>query len=285
MRYDLAAFSQVVETMQAQTSKEEAKALYEQLIDQTIPCLDPADGDFISTGDYRNKLYAIVAISFVLSNYFPAYFFPYLYRYKFYQLKHTIEVCGLQLPPMPKANDWRGRCMYYWELCDLFHDFRVKNDWISIELSVFLYHYIPMCLPVSGFSSELDSPTHIWWLGKREAIDEYRNTTLTHLRPSACKGDLVVRYEAAPKQAVTSLWRVLSDVEPDPFDPQYTNCYVGMKQLTPQITIKELQADAYFSKHPLSKRRFLDVDGHQISKEDFDNLLRLLKEKGFDYTL
>ena len=90
MRYDLAAFSQVVETMQAPTSKEEAKALYEQLIDQTIPCLDPADGDFISAGDYRNKLYAIVAISFVLSNYFPAYFFPYLYRYKFYQLKHTI---------------------------------------------------------------------------------------------------------------------------------------------------------------------------------------------------
>lgn len=285
LRYDLAAFSQVAETLKAPESKEEAKALFEHIIDHTVPCIDPNDGDFIVAGDYRNMLHAMMALSFVLSRYFPSYFFPYFYRYKFYQLEQTAQLCHIQLPPIPKENDWRGRCMYYWELCDAFYDLRVKNEWISIELWAFLYHFVPMCLPGADPISIPETHTHIWWLGKREAIDEYRNTTLTHLRLSARMGDLVIRYEAAPKKGITSFWRVFTDAKPDPIDPQYSNCVIGNKQLTPLLTLDELRADPYFSKHPLCKRNFLSSDGYLVSDEDLNQLLRLLKAKGFNSSL
>jgi len=282
LRYDLAAFSQVAGTLKDPESKEEAKALFEHIIDHSVPCLEPADGDYIAAGDYRNMLHAMMALSFVLSRYFPSYFFPYFYRYQFNQLKQTAEVCNIQLPPLPKADDWRGRCMYYWELCDALYDFRVKNDWICIELWVFLYHFTPMCLLSANSYSIPSTYKNIWWLGKREAIDEYRKTTITHLPLSARKGDLMIRYEAKPKQAVTGFWNVLTDATADPLDPQYSNCIVGKKYPTPLLTLKELQADAYFSKHPLCKRNFLNGDGCRFSEEDLQQLLRLLKEKGFN---
>ena len=276
MRYDLAAFTQVVQQLPKPTSLEEAKALYEQVIDHTVPCLDPADGDFIAAGDYRNILHALVSLSFVLARFFPTYFTPYLYRYMMPQLKQTAQACEFELPPAPRADDWRGRCMYYWDFCEALYHFRLKHDLISAELWVFLYHFVPMCLPAIDLS-DVPSPTHLWWLGKREAIDEYRNTTLMHLRRTARKGDLVVRYEATPKQAVTGFWRVLSDVIIDPIDPQYTNCYIGNRFPTPQLTRAELQADAYFGKHPLRKRGFLVSDGYRLSEQDLQELLRLLK--------
>lgn len=284
MRYDLAAFSQVIAQMPEPNSIEEAKALYIQIFDHTVPCLDPADGDFITAGDYRNMLHALISLSFVLSHNYPAYFIPYLYRYKMYQLAQTAEACDFDLPPMPKANDWRARCMYYWELCETLYHYRIKHDLISIELWTFLYHFAPMCIPSLNFG-DLPAPTHIWWLGKRESIDEYRSTTITHLRPSARKGDLMVRYEATPKRGITGFWRVLSDAIVDPIDPQYTYCYVGNRLDTPLLTSAELKADAYFSKHPLCKRHFLDSDGRMISEADLKQLLSLLQAKGFDCKL
>jgi len=285
LRYDLAVFSQRVETMQIPNSKEEAKALFEQLIDETVPCLDPADGDYIIAGDYRNMLHAIVAISFVLSHYYPAYFIPYLYRYKFYQLRQTAFECDFELPAIPKANDWRGRCMFYWELCETFYNYRMQHNLISVELCTFLYHFAPMCLSAIDFNAPLPAPTHIWWLGKREAIDEYRNITQMHLRLAARKGDLVVRYEAAPTQGITTFWRVLTDAEVDPLDPQYSGCFIGKKLPTPLLSYQELKTDEYFSKHPLCKRRFLNGDGYELSQEDLQQLLRMLKVKGFDCNL
>ncbi len=284
LRYDLAAFTQVVQQLPQPNSIEEAKVLYEQIIDHTVPCLDPADGDFITAGDYRNMLHALVSLSFVLSHIFPAYFIPYLYRYKMHQLAQTAEACDFELPAMPKADDWRGRCMYYWELCETLYNFRMKHDLISAELWPFLYHFAPACLPMIDFGN-LPAPTHIWWVGKRESIDEYRNTTLMHLRNSARKGDLLARYEAAPTQGITGFWRVLSDPIIDPIDPQYTYCYVGNRLHTPLLSYAELKADAYFSKHPLFKRRFLNSDGRMISEADLKQLLQMLQAKGFDCQL
>ena len=181
-------------------------------------------------------------------------------------------------------------------LCSTFHcdnvGFHLGADTVIIDYNADIPwegvldgdHFAPMCIPSLNFG-DLPAPTHIWWLGKRESIDEYRSTTITHLRPSARKGDLMVRYEATPKRGITGFWRVLSNAIVDPIDPQYTYCYVGNRLDTPLLTSAELKADAYFSKHPLCKRHFLDSDGRMISEADLKQLLSLLQAKGFDCKL
>lgn len=280
LRYDLAAFTHVVAPQKYPDTREEARAMYESLIDHTLPCLDAADGDYIAEGDYRNMLHAVMPLSVVLAYHFPEYFFPNFYRYKFYEFLQLADACGFELPPMPKKEDYRGRCMYYWQLCEILHDFRLQHNLLPAELWTFIYAFAPMC--VSAGFGELPAPTACWWVGRREAIDEYRDATQTHLRPKVHKGDLIVRYEAAPTKAVTSFWKVLSDVIVDPFDPHYTTTYVGEKLQTPSLTLKELQADEYFSRHPLCKHRFLSSEGYQLTEEDMKQLLRLLSAKGFD---
>jgi len=276
LRYDLAAFSGVLDQVQAPASKAEAKALFEQIIDGTVPCVNPADGDYISQGDYRNMLHAILPLSLVLAHDFPAFFMPYFYRYKFKQLKQIAEACDITLPALPKAGDLRGRCMYYWEICEAFYDFRIKYDMISIELWAFLFYFAPMCIPMMDLSVQLPAPTNVWWIGKREGIDEYRDTTLMHIRLSARKGDVVVRYEAAPTQQITTLWRVLTDADTDPLDPNYSYAYIGKKSPVTPLGIAALKSDTYFAQHPLAKRRFLQADGYKLSEEDWKQLKQLL---------
>lgn len=46
--------------------------------------------------------------------------------------------------------------------------------------------------------------------------------------------------------------------------------------------MKELQADEYFSKHPLIRKKFQGVNGWPMSSEDYSELLRIIKAKGFD---
>ena len=46
--------------------------------------------------------------------------------------------------------------------------------------------------------------------------------------------------------------------------------------------MKELQADEYFSKHPLIRKKFQGVNGWPMSSEDYSELLRMIEAKGFD---
>lgn len=43
--------------------------------------------------------------------------------------------------------------------------------------------------------------------------------------------------------------------------------------------------DEYFSKYPLVKKRFQGVNGYPMSNEDYLELLRIIKAKGFDIDL
>ena len=50
----------------------------------------------------------------------------------------------------------------------------------------------------------------------------------------------------------------------------------------PHITLKELQTDEYFSKHPLVKKNFQGVNGCSVNGEDYSELIRMIVTKGFD---
>jgi len=103
--------------------------------------------------------------------------------------------------------------------------------------------------------------------------------------PETKKGDILVHYETSPISAITHIWRAQTDGVVDPFFYYYANSYIGNGIEIPYITLKELESDEYFSKHPLIRKKFQGVNGWAISNDDYLRLLYLIRNKGFDTTI
>ena len=100
--------------------------------------------------------------------------------------------------------------------------------------------------------------------------------------PDTRKGDVLIHYETSPVSAITCFEISQTDGVIDSFFHYYSNIYIGNRMSIPPITLKELKADTYFSKHPLVRRNFQGVNGWALSGEDYSELLRMIKSKGFD---
>ena len=104
--------------------------LYEQIIDGAI-LFD--DGEpFIEKADYKTYLMANMDISFMLFFKAPEYFFPNIFRYHFFDLIKVFDIFDIELPLPPKKSNYRARCMYYWELCEILYSFRKRKWTISV---------------------------------------------------------------------------------------------------------------------------------------------------------
>lgn len=79
------------------------------------------------------------------------------------------------------------------------------------------------------------------------------------------RGDILIHYETSPVSAITCLWIAQTDGVIDPFFHYYSNTYIGDRIVIPNISLKELKADIYFSNHPLVRKNF---------QESMDGLLR-----------
>ena len=106
------------------SSLEEAKDLYISLITLGIR----VEGQqWLPANDFKNMLGIIQPMSYVLSQFAPEYFFPYLFLCRIFELNKIADFFNIDLPNIPKRTDYKGRCMYYWELCEVFYLFRKEN--------------------------------------------------------------------------------------------------------------------------------------------------------------
>jgi len=281
MQYDLAAFSKLLEGKSSPESLEEACSLYEEVIDGLVPCVDPADGDYIMAGDHPTMLSAIVPLSFVLANFAPRYFFHNLFRYRAYSLQRISQVFDIQLPQKPGKRDFRGRLMYYWQLCEVFYHFRMVNEMTSLDLEVFLNGY---ARPFISEAHESLKPSAVWWMGRKETLGEKMKVSFSRAEKRIREGDLIFRYNPLPEGRLVAVWNAWTDAVIDPFYKHYSNTYLVNKKELPAITLAELKADPYFGNHTLAKRNFLSSEGYRLSDQDYKELLRMLKEKGWDTT-
>ena len=260
------------------TSLDEAKDFYEALVVLGIMI----DGKtWIPHNDFKNMLGFVQPISYILSGFAPEYFFPYLFVCRFFDLKKIADAFDIDLPSIPSRTDYKARCMYYWRLCDIFYQFRKENNLSPAELCAFLYDFVPNCIPKEKV--DIPEPSQSWFIGgytqKSEAGFDF---TFWQANPETKKGDILIHYEKSPISSITSLWIAQTDGVVDPFFHYYSNTYIGNKIDIPHITLKELQADEYFSKHPLIRKKFQGVNGWSMSSEDYSELLRMIKAKGFD---
>lgn len=255
----------------------EAKEKFEDVIFRGLT----VDGDvLIPIKDYDMMLNGITWISFLLYYYTPEFFFPNIFIYRFFDLHKIADTFDIDLPLIPKKSDYKARCMYYWNLCEAFYQFRIKNNLSPAELCAFLYDFAPNFIPKE--KAEIPRPSQVWCIGGLIDENELFETTFWQASHETKKGDILIHYETLPISAITCIWIAQTDGVIDPFFHYYGNAYLGNRIEIPHITLKELQSDEYFSKHPLIRKKFQGVNGWSLSSEDYSELLRMIKAKGFD---
>ena len=258
---------------------DKAGILYEEIISTGLRI---ENDEILKIGDFDRMLEYIPFLSMGLNYLFGEYFFPYLYIDRFYELKKLVDYFDIELPLIPKKSDYRGRCMYYWELCKVFYQFRTENNLTPDEFSAFMYDYVPNLLQTEE-KSDIPQPSQAWFIGGLiKGYGEYWTTGFWQSNQETKKGDILIHYETSPVSAITCLWIAQTDGVIDPFFHYFSNTYISDKIDIPHITLKELQADEYFSKHSLVRKKFQGVNGWTMSSEDYSELLRMIKAKGFD---
>ena len=257
---------------------DKAGILYEEIISTGLRI---ENDEILKIGDFDRMLEYVPFLSMELNFLLNEYFFPYLYIDRFYELKKLVDYFDIELPLIPKKSDYRGRCMYYWELCKVFYQFRTENNLTPDEFSAFLYDYAPNLLHKEE-KSDIPQPTQAWFIGGLiKGYGEYWTTGFWQSNQETKKGDILVHYETSPVSAITCLWIAQTDGVIDPFFHYYSNTYISEKIDIPHITLKELQADEYFSKHPLIRKKFQGVNGWPMSSEDYSELMRMIQAKVF----
>lgn len=256
----------------------DARNLYEQIIDGAI-LFD--DGDiFIEKGDYKTYLIANMGISFMLFFKAPEFFFPNMFRYHFFDLIKVFDSFGIELPSPPKKSDYRARCMYYWELCEVLYYFRKENGLSPFELCALLYDF------GQGFTRKiqpgLPQPSKAWFIGGKIMPEEDLDFMFWQANEDTMRGDVLIHYETSPVCAITCMWIAQTDGVIDPFFYYYANTYIGNKINLPHISLKELKEDSYFSSHPLVRKNFQGVNGWEMCNRDYQELLRMVQAKGYN---
>lgn len=260
------------------TLLKEAKDLYISLITLGIRV---EEQQWIPANDFKNMLGIIQPISYILSQFSSEYFFPYLFLCRIFELNKIADFFNIDLPNIPKRTDYKGRCMYYWELCEVFYLFRKKNGLSPEELWSFLYDFAPNNLP--NEKTDMPKPSQAWFIGGRlYQEDKSLESKFWQSSPETKKGDILVHYETSPISAITCIETSLTDGVIDPLFRYYGCIYIGNRINIPHITLKELQINEYFSKHPLIRKNFQGVNGCPMSSKDYSELLRMIKAKGFD---
>lgn len=263
-------------------SLDAAALIYEEIISTGFM----VESDIIyKAGDYENMLTLVQYISLGLSYRLSEYFFPYLYINEFYHLQKLADYFEIELPQIPKKPDYKGRCMYYWELCKVFYNFRIENDLTSQELWAFMYDYAPTCFNEEE-NTDMPKPSSAWFVGGRiEGYGDKWTTGFWQSNKDTKRGDILIHYETSPISAITCLWIAQTDGVIDPFFHYYSNTYIGDRIDIPHITLKELQQNEYFSNHPLVRKNFQGVNGWALTGEDYSELLRMIKAKCGDISV
>lgn len=263
-------------------SLDDAEKMYEEIISTGLII---ESEEVLKIGDFDRMLEYVPFLSMELNYLFGEYFFPYIYIDEFYQLTRLADYFEIELPPIPAKPDYKVRCMYYWELCKIFYQFRIENGLSPDELSAFMYDYVPNLLTKED-NTEMPKPSAAWFIGG--LIKGYGKEWTTGFWQSSKdtkRGDILVRYETSPVSAITCLWIAQTDGVIDPFFHYYSNTYIGDRIEIPHISLKELKADRYFSDHPLVRKNFQGVNGWPVTGKDYAELMRMIEGKGFDISV
>ncbi len=234
-------------------------------------------------------LYLVPVISISLFNINPQYFKPYFFRTKFKLLTQIADAFEIELPEVPLKRYKEERINYYWKLCETFYYFQEENKLTPSEFCAFLYDFAPKFISESEQAlSELPKPTQVWMVGGDQGgrdmdfldSDEIGRTHFWQGNVDTKRGDIIIMYCLTPRSYIHSIWRAISDGIADPFFHYYGSIYIGEGKKIAPISLKELKADEYFSKHPLVRKNLQGLNGYPFTSDDYQRLQQMIINNG-----
>lgn len=246
------------------------------------------DGDkdiIVKKDDYRRKASAVDAIStFLYFNY--DYFKPVLLGTRFNIIQENCEQLGIDLPPYPKAHDYKAAVMWYYDLCAVFYEFQQKYEMTDPEFCACLYG-LAASLKDDVEKKPLPKPINVWLTGADKEDIKYLeenmvNDSLWTCNENTRRGDIVVLYGVSPNSCIHSIWRADSEGTFNPFDYYQNRTRVSEGVKVSRISLKELKEDPEFGKLPMLNNNLQGVNGKRLPSWAYSALLRMIAAKGDD---
>lgn len=104
------------------------------------------------------EVFTGILFSTEISIFFPSLFVPLYFPFNFNVIRQIAETFGIQLPEVPLEKDYRGRFLYYGQICEAFSQFRKEHDLTPYEFLAFLYDFAPKY--IGGIDSYFVSSTN-----------------------------------------------------------------------------------------------------------------------------
>lgn len=254
--------------------------------------------DSIPQATFKSALGGNMMLSLMLSRYFPNYYIPNFFPMQFIYLKKIAEKYEIELPGIPNRSDYRSRWLYYDEMCKALNQFAEENELDSLsELCAFLYGYemevIKEEMEEEHNKTIPEVPEQAWILvGNYGEGEKSMNEGYWQSSPFTRKGDIMVFYEKSPVRKLNSVWIALEDGVIEPFGHYYSYSYIGHKIEIPDekaISYADFKTSDYFKnrdkKGNFVSKNFQDVSGWEVTYDDYAEIKRILKEKGFDISI
>ena len=234
---------------------------------------------------YIYEISTIAALSTLNTIDFPGLFVPYYFQCNFNVLESIANTFDIQLPKVPVKSDYKGRFLYYGELCKVFYDFRKENKWTPYELCAFLYDFAPKY--IGGIDSyiekDLPEPKSAFFIGgdgrnmDATAEDDEDAVLFWQCDPDIRAGDMLVMCIKSPISAITSVWRCCSTGFNDPFFWYYRCSYICKPQKVKRFGLERIKKDRILSKMSIVKKNLQGINGVELRPSEYNHILDITK--------
>lgn len=279
----------------AENEGESYEQFYQRVLAITLSFKVERNWDDLAMADFKILLGSNILLSTVLYAYFPDFFIPNYYVMQFIYLKKFADKYDLDLPKVPNRSDYKSRVMYYVEVCKVLDAFAKANSLEdSAEKCAFLFDYeLPVVKEELENEKNKEFPEHpgcAWLLvGNYGDGEKDMKYGFWQANEMTSKGDILLFYEKSPVKALNSVYIAQEDGVVDPFFHYYSNTYIGNRISIPKeqaITIDDFRNSEYFQRREKKgnfvSKNFQDTSGWKVTFEDYQEIKRMLKEKGYD---
>lgn len=287
--------SEVLSDTNAITDDEDCRELFYTITKEIVAESEDAILSDVPQINFKRMLEGNMLLSFTLYKYLPEFFVPNLFAMQFSYFQIFAKKYELEMPQMPNRADYRGRWLYYLNMCEAIDVFAQTNEIQDPgELCAFLFDY-----ELTNIKDEIDAdaekpmpkvPEQAWILVGNYSEGElnmkhgfWQSNQLT------CKGDIMLFYEKSPVKKLNAVWTALEDGFIDPFGHFYAYSIIGKKIEIPDdkaVTYEDFRNSEYFRNRPKEgnfvSKNFQDVSGWAVTSEDYAEIKRMLEQKGFD---
>ena len=210
---------------------------------------------------------------------------PYYFFCNYNVLEQIANAFDIELPDIPAKSDYKARFFHYGELCKVFTEFRIENDWTPFELWAFLYDFAPKYVGGvdSYIISDLPEPKSAFFIGgggrngDAFAEDDPDHIMRWQCNPNTRAGDMIVMYLRTPISAISSVWRSCSVRFNDPFFFYYRCTYICDPIKGKRINIHDIKNDDILSQMSIVKSNMQGINGVELKPSAYNHILDLLQ--------